>query len=81
MYYLMVENQSLCHSCLLCKYFILKNWKIQLGKFDPKSNKGFFLGHSFVGKAYRVFYTRTLVVEETTHVIFYESDKYGEPIL
>ncbi|KAI0498664.1 hypothetical protein KFK09_019554 [Dendrobium nobile] len=61
-----------------CKCFILNNGKHPLGKFDPKSDEGVFLGYSSVGKAYRTFNKRTLVVEESTHVVFDESDMPSE---
>ena len=56
-----------------CKFFIL-NTKDNLGKFDPKSDVGIFLGYSNSSKAYRVYNKRTLVVEESMHVIFDESN-------
>nr|CAN71245.1 hypothetical protein VITISV_011091 [Vitis vinifera] len=56
-----------------CKCFIL-NTKDNLGKFDAKSDVGFFLGYSTSSKAFRVFNKRTMVVEESIHVIFYESN-------
>ena len=56
-----------------CKCFIL-NTKDNLGKFDPKSNVGIFLGYSNSSKAYRVYNKRTLVVEESMHVTFDESN-------
>ncbi|PKU72109.1 Retrovirus-related Pol polyprotein from transposon TNT 1-94 [Dendrobium catenatum] len=62
-----------------CKCFILNNGKHPLGKFDPKSDEGVFLGYSSVGKAYRIFNKRTLVVEESTHVVFDESDMPSHP--
>ena len=46
------------------KCFIL-NTKDQLGKFDPKSNEGIFIGYSERSNAYRVFNTRTKIIEET----------------
>ncbi|KAH9716423.1 hypothetical protein KPL71_021459 [Citrus sinensis] len=52
-----------------CKCFIL-NTKDNLGKFDPKSNVGIFLGYSNSSKAYRVYNKNTLVVEESMHVTF-----------
>ncbi|KAI0530979.1 hypothetical protein KFK09_000528 [Dendrobium nobile] len=61
-----------------CKCFILNNGKHPLEKFDPKSDEGVFLGYSFVGKAYKIFNKRTLVVEESTHVVFDDSDKPSE---
>ncbi|KAI0488458.1 hypothetical protein KFK09_028290 [Dendrobium nobile] len=62
-----------------CKVFIHNNGKSHLGKFDPKSDEGVFLGYSSVGKSFRVINKRTLMVEETTHIVFDESDpnKHG----
>ncbi|KAH9684787.1 hypothetical protein KPL70_013662 [Citrus sinensis] len=45
-----------------------------LGKFDPKSDVGIFLGYSNSSKAYRVYNKRTLVVEESMRVTFDESN-------
>ncbi|KAH9799739.1 hypothetical protein KPL71_000448 [Citrus sinensis] len=45
-----------------------------LGKFDPKSDVGIFLGYSNSSKVYRVYNKRTLVVEESMHVTFDESN-------
>ncbi|KAH9705357.1 Integrase catalytic domain-containing protein [Citrus sinensis] len=56
-----------------CKCFIL-NTKDNLGKFDPKSNVGVFLGYSNLSKAYRVYNKNTVVVEESMHVTFDESN-------
>ena len=55
------------------KCFIL-NTKDNLGKFDSKSDVGLFLGYSTSSKDFRVFNKRTMVVEESIHVIFYESN-------
>ena len=55
-----------------CPVFI-HNHKDHLGKFDAKSDDGYFLGYSFVSKAFRVFNTRRQQVEETYHVTFDES--------
>ncbi|GKC76971.1 hypothetical protein Tco_1127745, partial [Tanacetum coccineum] len=44
-----------------------------LGKFDAKAGDGYFLGYSFVSKAFRVFNTRRQQVEETYHATFDES--------
>ena len=46
----------------------------RLGKFDAKSDVWIFLGYSTSSKAYRVFNKRTMVVEKSIHVIFYESN-------
>ena len=56
------------------KCFIL-NTKNNLGKFDAKSNVGIFLGYSSSSKAYRVFNKKTMVVEESVHVVFDESNE------
>ena len=53
-----------------CKCFIL-NTKENLGKFDAKSDVGIFLGYSTSSKTFRVFNKRTIVVEESIHVIFF----------
>ncbi|KAK8578905.1 hypothetical protein V6N13_142162 [Hibiscus sabdariffa] len=53
-----------------CKCFVLNNGKDNLGKFDAKSDEAIFLGYSLTSKAYRVFNKRTLVVEESIHVVF-----------
>nr|GEV21085.1 ribonuclease H-like domain-containing protein [Tanacetum cinerariifolium] len=44
-----------------------------LGKFDRKSNEGFFVGYSTNSKAFRVFNSRTRIVEENLHVKFSEN--------
>ena len=56
------------------KCFIL-NTKDTLGNFDAKSNVGIFLGYSSSSKAYRVFNKKTMVVEESIHVVFDKSNK------
>ncbi|GJY90922.1 hypothetical protein Tco_0506118 [Tanacetum coccineum] len=42
-------------------------------KFDAKADDGYFLGYSFVSKAFRIFNTRRQQVKETYHVTFNES--------
>nr|GEY05939.1 retrovirus-related Pol polyprotein from transposon TNT 1-94 [Tanacetum cinerariifolium] len=44
-----------------------------LGKFDGKANEGFFVGYSTNSKAFRVFNSRTRIVEEKLHVKFSEN--------
>ncbi|GJV54512.1 putative ribonuclease H-like domain-containing protein [Tanacetum coccineum] len=44
----------------------------QLGKFDEKADEGFFIGYSTNNKAFRVFNSRTRIVEENLHVQFSE---------
>ncbi|GKC12782.1 putative ribonuclease H-like domain-containing protein [Tanacetum coccineum] len=44
-----------------------------LGKFDGKADEGFFVGYSLNNKAFRVFNSRTRIVEENLHIKFSES--------
>ncbi|GJW79361.1 ribonuclease H-like domain-containing protein [Tanacetum coccineum] len=44
-----------------------------LGKFDGKAVEGFFIGYSINSKAFRVFNSRTRIVEENLHVQFSEN--------
>ncbi|GKA39916.1 putative ribonuclease H-like domain-containing protein [Tanacetum coccineum] len=43
-----------------------------LGKFDGKANEGLFVGYSTNSKAFRIFNSRTRIVEENLHVKFSE---------
>ena len=54
--------------------FVLNNGKERLEKFDVKSDEAIFLGYSSSSKAFRVFNKRTLVVEESIHVVFDETN-------
>ncbi|GJX23447.1 retrovirus-related pol polyprotein from transposon TNT 1-94 [Tanacetum coccineum] len=42
-------------------------------RFDGKANEGFFVGYSLNSKAFRVFNSRTRIVEENLHIKFSES--------
>ncbi|GJZ16929.1 putative ribonuclease H-like domain-containing protein, partial [Tanacetum coccineum] len=44
-----------------------------LGKFDGKADEGFFVGYSTNSKAFRVFNSRTRIVEENMRVQFSEN--------
>nr|GEX52765.1 putative ribonuclease H-like domain-containing protein [Tanacetum cinerariifolium] len=44
-----------------------------LGKFDGKTDEGFFVGHSLNSKVFRVFNSRTRIVKENLHIRFRES--------
>ena len=55
------------------KYFILDT-NDNLRKFDAKSNVRIFLGYSSSSKAYKVFNKLTMVLEESIHVFFDESN-------
>ncbi|GJW56783.1 retrovirus-related pol polyprotein from transposon TNT 1-94 [Tanacetum coccineum] len=53
----------------MCPVTIL-NTIDHLGKFDGKADEGFFIGYSTNRKAFRVFSSRTRIVEENLHVQF-----------
>ncbi|GJW68471.1 putative ribonuclease H-like domain-containing protein [Tanacetum coccineum] len=55
-----------CHVTIL-------NTLDSLGKFDGKSDEGFFVGHSLSSKDFRVYNTRTSRVEENLHIRFFEN--------
>nr|GEY56092.1 putative ribonuclease H-like domain-containing protein [Tanacetum cinerariifolium] len=42
------------------------------GKFDGKVDKGFLVGYSVSSKAFRVFNSRTCIVQETLHTMKYQ---------
>nr|GEX36722.1 retrovirus-related Pol polyprotein from transposon TNT 1-94 [Tanacetum cinerariifolium] len=44
-----------------------------LEKFDGKADKGFLVGYSVNSKAFRVFNSRTRIVQETLHINFLEN--------
>nr|GEX02957.1 hypothetical protein [Tanacetum cinerariifolium] len=44
-----------------------------LGKFDGKSDEGFFVGYSMNSKYFRVFNSRKRIVEENMHIRFSEN--------
>ncbi|GJR29809.1 putative ribonuclease H-like domain-containing protein [Tanacetum coccineum] len=52
-----------------CPVTIL-NTIVHLGKFDGKADEGFFVGYSINIKAFRVFNSRTRIVEENLHIQF-----------
>ncbi|GKF68815.1 retrovirus-related pol polyprotein from transposon TNT 1-94, partial [Tanacetum coccineum] len=54
-----------CHVTIL-------NTLDSLGKFDEKSDDGFFVGYSLNSKAYKVYNIRTRKVEKTLHIRFLE---------
>ncbi|GJT58131.1 reverse transcriptase domain-containing protein [Tanacetum coccineum] len=55
-----------CHVTIL-------NTLDSLGKFDGKSDEGFFVGYSLSSKAFKVYKTRTRRVEENLHIRFLEN--------
>nr|GEW19374.1 ribonuclease H-like domain-containing protein [Tanacetum cinerariifolium] len=44
-----------------------------LGKFNRKADEGFLVGYSVSSKAFRVFNSRTNIVQETLHINFLEN--------
>ncbi|GJW71815.1 putative ribonuclease H-like domain-containing protein, partial [Tanacetum coccineum] len=46
---------------------------VTIGKFDGKADEGFFVGYSLNSKAFRVFNSRTRIVEENLHIRFSKS--------
>ncbi|GJT43573.1 putative ribonuclease H-like domain-containing protein [Tanacetum coccineum] len=55
-----------CHVTIL-------NTLDKLGKFDGKSDEGFFVGYSLSSKAFRLYNTRTRKVQENLHIGFLEN--------
>ncbi|GKF14721.1 retrovirus-related pol polyprotein from transposon TNT 1-94, partial [Tanacetum coccineum] len=47
--------------------------RVSLGKFDGKDDEGIFVGYSLNSKAFRVFNSRTRIVEENLHIRFSKS--------
>jgi len=56
------------------KCYVLNNGKESHGKFDEKTDVGIFLGYSLSSHAYRIYNKRLMTVEESIHVIFYETN-------
>jgi len=69
-------NISYCHQ-FGCICYIL-NTKLYLKKFDAKAQRGIFLGYSERSKAYRVYNSETLCVEESMHVKFDDKELGNE---
>ncbi|GKC15641.1 hypothetical protein Tco_1012423 [Tanacetum coccineum] len=78
------------NGAVLSKHFLTKAVRIarytqnrsiidHLGKFYAKAGDGYFLGYSFVSKAFRVFNTKRQQIEETYHVTFDESEEASGP--
>ncbi|RDX83957.1 hypothetical protein CR513_35059, partial [Mucuna pruriens] len=57
-----------------CECFVL-NTKDNVRKFDPNLDQGTFLGYSDAPKAYRVYNSRTLTIEEPIHRITSHNSK------
>ncbi|GJV37128.1 putative ribonuclease H-like domain-containing protein [Tanacetum coccineum] len=54
-------------------YVTILNSLDHLGKFDGKSDDGFFVGYSLTSKAFRVYNIRTRKVEENLNIRFLEN--------
>nr|GEZ52421.1 hypothetical protein [Tanacetum cinerariifolium] len=77
-----LDESNLCHRRLGHINFKTMN-KLVKGKFDGKVNEGFLVGYYVSSKAFRVFNSRTRIVQETLHVNFLENkpnvaEKAGE---
>nr|GEU55249.1 receptor-like protein kinase ANXUR1 [Tanacetum cinerariifolium] len=59
--------------CVACKKGKQHRASYSLGKFDGKVDEGFLVGYSVSSKAFRVFNSRTRIVQETLHVNFLEN--------
>ncbi|GJT96968.1 putative ribonuclease H-like domain-containing protein [Tanacetum coccineum] len=59
-------------------YVTILNTLDYLGKFDGKSDDGFFIGYSLNSKAFRVYNIRTRKVEENLHIRYRKSIGAGQ---
>nr|GEW56655.1 copia protein [Tanacetum cinerariifolium] len=57
------------HTCVACK----KGKQHRASKFDGKADEGFLVGYSVNSKAFKVFNSRTRIVQETLHINFLEN--------
>nr|GEU31171.1 ribonuclease H-like domain-containing protein [Tanacetum cinerariifolium] len=62
-------------TCLFVKATLDESnlWHRRLGKFDGKVDEGFLVGYSVSSKVFRVFNSRTRIVQETLHANFLEN--------
>nr|GEU97646.1 putative ribonuclease H-like domain-containing protein [Tanacetum cinerariifolium] len=61
------------HTCVACKKGKQHRASYLLGKFEGKDDEGFLVGYSVNSKAFRVFNSRTRIVQETLHINFLEN--------
>ena len=54
--------------------FVLNNGKHPIGKFDAKSDEAILMGYVLNSKAYRSFNQISLIVEESIHIVLYETN-------
>ena len=64
-----------------CKYFVLNNGKHFIGKMDTKSDGAFFMGYALNSKVYRVFNKSLLIVEESIHIVFDETNVVSRKVV
>jgi len=57
-----------------CKCFVLNNGKDNIDKFDAKANDGILIGYSSHSYEYRIYNKRTMIVEESVHMVFDETN-------
>jgi len=71
---------TMIHENNLAKHFWAEavNNKLYLKKFDAKAQRGIFLGCSERSKAYKVYDSETLCVEESMHVKFDDKESGNE---
>nr|KAJ0209313.1 hypothetical protein LSAT_V11C400176430 [Lactuca sativa] len=62
-----------------CICYIL-NQRDPRSKFEPKADKGIFVGYSSISKAFRVFHVNRQCIEESTHVKFDEESYTDEKV-
>nr|GFA26031.1 retrovirus-related Pol polyprotein from transposon TNT 1-94 [Tanacetum cinerariifolium] len=75
-YRLQVENHSQMAEDLIKKIYNIANTlrkQNSLGIFKGKVDEGFLVGYSVSSKAFKVFYSRICIVQETLHVNFLEN--------
>nr|GEY60085.1 putative ribonuclease H-like domain-containing protein [Tanacetum cinerariifolium] len=61
------------HTCVACQKGKQHRASYPLGKFDGKADEGFLAGYFINSNAFRVFNSRTKIVQETLHIFFLES--------
>nr|GEW54776.1 uncharacterized mitochondrial protein AtMg00810-like [Tanacetum cinerariifolium] len=67
-----IDESNLWHRRLRHVNFKTIN-KLVRGKFEGKVDEGFLAGYSVISKAFRVFNSRTRIIQETLHVNFLEN--------
>ena len=53
----------------------MNNGKDNLSKFDAKVDEGIFQGYSSQSHAYRAYNKRTMLIKETVHITFDETNQ------